>query len=258
MVITAKGNEVTRDAGGVARTSGAKPESVRVGCACTRCGGSGVYHTYGACFRCGGNGEDPTGVREWAFPAAYRDADIEVFFDRKRARAASARARAAAKRVAAGEAQLAANVEAFPVLAEILADDAILYSSEFVSDVVGKARRFDLSERQGAALVSAVERFRARAVEDLDRPVSVFQGVVGERLRGVEVTVAFERGFPSQFGTSYLVVMVDGVGNVFKTFGSGAFCGSAVVGDAAVVTGTVKAHEVYGGVEQTVLARVAV
>lgn len=27
--------------------------------ACGRCGGSGIYHTYGTCFRCGGNGIDP-------------------------------------------------------------------------------------------------------------------------------------------------------------------------------------------------------
>jgi hypothetical protein len=27
--------------------------------ACLRCGGSGIYHTYGECFRCGGAGVDP-------------------------------------------------------------------------------------------------------------------------------------------------------------------------------------------------------
>lgn len=28
--------------------------------ACLRCGGSGVYHTYGRCFRCNGAGIDPS------------------------------------------------------------------------------------------------------------------------------------------------------------------------------------------------------
>lgn len=26
---------------------------------CSRCGGCGVYHTFGKCFRCGGSGVDP-------------------------------------------------------------------------------------------------------------------------------------------------------------------------------------------------------
>lgn len=39
---------------------------------CDRCGGRGLYHTYGTCFRCGGAKVDPT-IRAWAFPADWTD-----------------------------------------------------------------------------------------------------------------------------------------------------------------------------------------
>jgi hypothetical protein len=154
----------------------------------------------------------------------------------------------------------ASNVARFPILG-VAADDAeVRRSSEFVSDVVEKASRYKLSDKQGAAVVAAIIRFTEErddaAAAAAAAPVSAHVGAVGDRLRGVSATVSFTRGFPGQFGTSYLVVMADGDGNVFKTFGSGEFCYAVDAGDAVVFTGTVKAHESYDGVAQTVLSRV--
>jgi hypothetical protein len=258
-MVTSKGDTVTRDGDGVLRTDGARPVSVRVGCACHRCGGSGVYHTYGACFRCGGNGSDPTGVREWAFPAPFGPDEIEAFYARKAALAAAGRVRSAALRAADEAARFDSNVARFPVLRVAADDEAVRYSSEFVSDVVGKASRYELSERQGAAVSEAIIRFvaeRDEAAAAPPAPVSVHVGEVGERLRGVAATVSFTHRVESQFGPSYLVVMEDGDGNVFKTFGSGEFCFAVGAGDEVVFTGTVKAHEDYDGVAQTALSRV--
>lgn len=262
-MVTSKGDTVTRDGAGVLRTDGARPVSVRVGCACTRCGGSGVYHTFGACFRCGGRGADPTGVKEWAFPGPFGAGEIEAFYDRKAALSTAARVRRDVKRAADGAAMFDSNVARFPILRVAADDAAVRWSSEFVSDVVEKASRYTLSDRQGAAVVAAIIRFTAErddaaaaAAAAPVAPVSVHVGAVGDRLRGVAATVSFVRGFPGQFGTSYLVVLADGDGNVFKTFGSGEFCYSVDAGDAVVFTGTVKAHEVYDGAAQTVLSRV--
>jgi hypothetical protein len=78
-------------------------------------------------------------------------------------------------------------------------------------------------------------------------------GVVGERLRGLELTVLSNRGFSSQFGDSVLYKMRDDAGNVFTWFKSGD--GIMDVGNTYILDATVKAHTSYEGVLETQLTR---
>lgn len=111
-------------------------------------------------------------------------------------------------------------------------------------------------------LVSAVAPY-ARANERRVERAAVVPGYaapVGARVAGTAVTVTKVRDFESytpygQARTSTLVLMTDGTGRVLKWFASSRQ--RVDVGDQLTLTaGTVKAHEVYEGVDQTVLTRV--
>ena len=101
-----------------------------------------------------------------------------------------------------------------------------------------------------------IERQAAKAAEAKDTVNSEFQGTVGERLRGLRLTVKTVRYIDGQFGLTTLFILADAAGNSFKWFCSTGCQGE--VGDTLVLDGTVKKHEVYNDRKSTVITRCSV
>lgn len=159
---------------------------------CSRChNGAGYIAGYahvlnGVCFRCGGTGTDPV-YRDWGFPAEWTDDECAAWNERREARNARARERAEERRREAAEKVWLDNVARFPALnvaAERIREG--LYTGGFVFDVADKARRYELSDKAGAALTDAVERIvredavraeAAAAKAERARPVEVGNGL---------------------------------------------------------------------------------
>lgn len=101
-----------------------------------------------------------------------------------------------------------------------------------------------------------IERQEAKKVEAKASVNSVYQGTVGERLRGLRLTVKTVRYIDGQFGLTTLFILNDAAGNSFKWFCSTGCQGE--VGDTLVLDGTVKKHEEFNGLKSTVLTRCSV
>jgi hypothetical protein len=78
-------------------------------------------------------------------------------------------------------------------------------------------------------------------------------GNIGERIKGIKAVITMIRGFYGQFGECFMVLFEDSDGNKFKWFTSTDV--DYEIGAEVVVTGTVKKHDAYKGVKQTVLTR---
>jgi hypothetical protein len=104
----------------------------------------------------------------------------------------------------------------------------------------------------GGIACSAVPAY-LRATRTVDDGLqSKFMGALGDRIE-FECTVTRATEMDTDFGTSTLYVLRDGQGNMYKWFATG--CGHMSVADKVRIKGTVKKHEEYKGVEQTVLSR---
>ncbi len=102
------------------------------------------------------------------------------------------------------------------------------------------------------AYTRALEREVARRRRAEAEKVSQHVGEVKQRL-DIEGEVTFVRSFDSRFGVTTLVKLADDAGNIFTWFASTA--PEVTVGDKVKVRGTVKKHDDYKGVKQTVLTR---
>jgi hypothetical protein len=123
----------------------------------------------------------------------------------------------------------------------------------------------DVLERKHLGLVcsavAAWQRANNMAVEYAKRreahKASVHVGTVGERMRGLPVKIEHLRALEGgQWGPRTLVKFVDEAGNILTWFASGDH--DYRVGMAAKIDGTVKKHDEYNSIKQTVLSRVAV
>lgn len=91
-------------------------------------------------------------------------------------------------------------------------------------------------------------------------------GVVKQRLREVPATVFGYRVFPGNgWGASHLYSFLTAEGDVLKWFASDALAQTLDIGmieatnrAPVIITGTVKKHDEYQGVKQTMLTRCAV
>jgi len=197
----------------------AKPAKIAVD-PCFRCGGGGYFPQWGKCFRCGGNGKDPT-RRGWAYPADWTDEQCKAHEAERASRNEASRGRAHAKKQSEATRVWEANVAARPILAEAKAalqaywdgepepvhedtygdetHDSIRARNEyarlnalppFVSDIVSKASRFPISEKQAAAVEKALADRDSRHVRDEARKAS-FKDIPAGRgeIEGVIVSV---------------------------------------------------------------------
>lgn len=138
----------------------------------------------------------------------------------------------------------------------VLSDD-FSGDSEYVRNLKAIAASDYVSWRSIGFLVSApqawAKHLERTLVREADKRVSSYVGNVKDRIT-VAVTVAAVRFIPSTFGTTVLYTMRDDDGNVYKWFSSSGALGDET-GERFTIKATVKGHEEYQGVRQTVLTR---
>jgi hypothetical protein len=93
----------------------------------------------------------------------------------------------------------------------------------------------------------------ARAAE-----VSRHVGAEGDKLPAFDARVLSVRTIDGAYGTTTLFTFMDEAGNVFKWFASGNKTSLASIDDTVTVAGTVKKHDEFRGVAETVLTRARV
>lgn len=86
-----------------------------------------------------------------------------------------------------------------------------------------------------------------------DTANSNYVGKINERIQ-TEVTVLANTVYQGSYGTSSAIRMIDTAGNCLVTFSTGNF--NPQVGAVIRITGTVRKHQEFKGVKQTVLNRV--
>ncbi len=145
-----------------------------------------------------------------------------------------------------------ATAESALAWARSIADE----SSDFDLNLRAAAKRVLVKSRHYGLTAYIVAAHLRLKTERTERPESQWVGDVGARF-GAKKTPALvltcERAssHATAYGTSYLNILRDAAGNCFKWFGGECL----ETGKAYTVAGTVKAHEEYKGVKQTVLTR---
>ncbi len=111
-----------------------------------------------------------------------------------------------------------------------------------------------------ASLIGAYERYLGREIEKAkkfaDEKNSVFLGEVKKRQEFKALTLTFWKSFDGQFGVTTLFKFRDPAGNVLTWWASGE--PDLEKGGTYDLKATVKKHEEYNGVKQTVLTRAKV
>lgn len=117
-----------------------------------------------------------------------------------------------------------------------------------------------ISQRAIGTLVSLVgtwyreqEKIAQRKIQALSY-LPEFVGMVKDRLRDIPLTIVSANEFEGDYGVTTLFIMKDEAGHAFKWSSSKAWP-DLNAGDQVVLTGTVKAHNMYGEIFQTVLTR---
>ncbi len=251
---------------------------------CDRCGGTGVYAWFGTCFRCNGSGR----LGQWV--KAYTPEEYEKYIanqEKAKTRKAEKKAAEMLGLEAASEenkriylAENGYDVEN-PLVWLILGDtyaikDALKeagcrfephlgwYASHPVEVPAGYKMTFipfdevfDWKWRIKKAFIKDEAKEIADAAKEACMPKSnsEYIGEEKERLRGLHVTLVGSRTVESYYGTSILYTFKMG-DNVLTWFCSGAGLDEDIEkGDTILLTGTVKKHQIYNGVKQTVLNR---
>jgi hypothetical protein len=200
---------------------------------CTRCGGQGGYrHWIGyTCFRCQGSGIDPTAAAV-VYPSSWSDEQIESYLAKAADRRAKAVERRVAKRVSAQEEQRAANMVAHPALAGLV--EAIEELDAWARDIIDKADRFELSDRQVQAVADHLAAKRAEAAA---------AGIVEPGRRIIAGTIIATKHVETPYGhtVKMLLETTDENGGTVKLWGTRpAALVEATKGDAVTMTATVE------------------
>lgn len=146
---------------------------------------------------------------------------------------------------------------------EFIASDDFAGDSDYVLNLKAAAAARGVNPRNFGLLVSAPQAYARHQERTLIRDKAAKQGEdsthYGEvkKRYELEVTVAGVRYIKGNYGTTTLYTLIDGEGNVFKWFASNDNLGEDE-GRRFRIKGTVKAHDQYNGVKQTMLNRCAV
>lgn len=254
---------------------------------CDKCGGSGTYAWFGTCYRCMGAGY----LTKWV--KAYTPEEYEQYI-KNQARAKERKAeKKAAEKLALEQASednkrifLAENgydVEK-PLVWLVYGDDTYSikdqlkelgcrfkpelgwYASQPVDIPAGYGMTsipFDDVFNWKCHIKKALIKEGAKEVADAAKQAcmpksasaSEYVGEEKERLRDLHVILEGSRTVESYYGTSILYTFKMG-DNVLTWFCSGAGLSDDIEkGDTILLTGTVKKHQIYNGVKQTVLNR---
>lgn len=117
------------------------------------------------------------------------------------------------------------------------------------------------SEKRVGIVISAIASYHKAKEIELRKTkereaakLSVHVGTVGQRLRGMKVTLMMQRVIGSNdFGESILIKFADADSNIL-TWITGKGC-KAEIGEQLELDGTVKAHKTFNGIEETNLTR---
>lgn len=241
-----------------------KPKKI-VPVECWKCNGSGIFRWgmitngvsqySGTCFRCGGLGADPRS-KDWGFPISWSDEQVEEFLVNEEVKRERAKERREAKKQAERDAAWLDNVDRFPRLIEI-AESGVETLPSFATDILVKAHRYSISEKQGASVVEAYDRhleWLAQAPgREAARAAAAWLGEVGDKVEA-QAVVTMTRVCENQFGLSMLVLL-ESDGDVIKTFGTARWLWDVCEGDEVTIKGTIKSLDEYKGVKQTNLTR---
>ena len=260
-----------------------------VECQCDRCGGSGMYIIprvfQGTCFSCGGAGTIRKRVR------AYTPDEYEKYLasqTRAKERKAEQRAAEVAKLQEESEANLrialeeagyeVENPQIWLVIGENtyaikdeLKELGCRYKPEFgwycthpvdvPVDYGMTAVPFDEVcdwnpiTRKISVKENAKEVADAAKAEAMPKSNSEFIGEIKQRLRDLHVMLTGCRTIETYYGISLVYTFKMG-NNVLTWFCSGKGIDPDIeVGDAVLLTGTVKDHKIYNGVKQTIVNR---
>jgi len=203
------------------------PDATTAGksCACHRCGGSGRF-CYGDCFDCLGTGK------------GYAECNVRVEVADLMARAfgtATSDDRSVARRNKRADKQRQARTAGLVAagLGDLVIENDGIHEDVFaagVAEVVNKAGRYALSERQVAWVRSAVDRLRARRVEREAARAEAQPAPEGRvEVRGEVATV---KVVESRYGSTIkMLVLADGKYRVWVTVPA------ALLGEATVERG---------------------
>jgi hypothetical protein len=98
----------------------------------------------------------------------------------------------------------------------------------------------------------AYEVKQAVKAESTDKGNNLFFGDIKGKVTDHQMTVTFiNNDIPTKFGTATLITFLDNEGYAFKWFASGVK--RYDIGQSVKVTGTIKAHDTYNGLNQTQL-----
>jgi len=223
---------------------------------CGRCGGSGHYsycQMWGTvCFEC-------KGAKRVAEKFKLYPADKLAKMNATKAKHDDAKAVKAQADAAAREAKQAENAAKFNTENAALLADLATVTNPTVLDIIGKGRIYGMvTEPQMSVLVNAVAAAKRHAEA---QAASSYVGVIGDKV-SVPVTVThvgsyertpYQRSYYSNaMETVYVVTMTDAAGNVFVTKTPNF---NEPKGESFILSGTVKAHDEYKSVKQTIITR---
>lgn len=130
-------------------------------------------------------------------------------------------------------------------------------TSEYFHNLIQYAKSGSVNGRGfgllGSAVIAYMKEIEKFEFEKKAPKLNEHFGEIGQRIRGLELTVKIVRSYESQFGTGHLYVMDDAEGRRFCWFSGGSRKMDEV--DAVTLTGTVKAHKLYQERKQTILTR---
>lgn len=110
-----------------------------------------------------------------------------------------------------------------------------------------------------ASVVTAYNRHVERLVKEANRRKatadSVHLGAVKKRYVFEDCTVMMTRWFENMYGVTTLIVFRTAAGNVVKWWASGDVADDYPVGKTVTFTGTVKSHDEYKGIPETIVNR---
>ena len=221
---------------------------------CYRCGGQGGSpawkHTGYVCYRCGGKRPMSFEVRDIRVFTAEKLAKLQAAAEKKRlAKLAKAKAKAERERQEFIAWAKAGGQGRGILIGRILCTGK-LHTHGFIYDLAGKLRnRWTLSPKQLEAAELALDRMDERKARD---EASRWVGEIKERI-DFEGEVEFEMTRDGYYGVTHIIKIRSTEGNVFTWFASG--WQNLAKGDRVKVRGTVKKHDEYKGVKQTVLSR---
>ena len=117
-----------------------------------------------------------------------------------------------------------------------------------------------VDERTDGLVVSATQAYARAMGEEKKRSnsndgvkESEYVGKIGEKIKNVIVTIQKIVPCESYYGISFLILMTDESGNVFKWYSSRRH--DIEEGDKVILNGRVKDHSEYRGTKQTVVTR---